>query len=86
MPDLPSKLTLDRLDAMPGADFVATLGDLFEHSPWVVEQAAAGRPFASARALHDACMAAVRQADVATQLALIRAHPELAGGRRPRAR
>jgi len=70
---------LDRLNAMPQAEFRAALGEVFEHSPWVAERAWPRRPFASVDALHAAMVAAVRAAGPEEQLALIRAHPELAG-------
>jgi 2-oxo-4-hydroxy-4-carboxy-5-ureidoimidazoline decarboxylase len=56
--------------------FIARYGELFEHSPWVVERAAGRLPLAD---LHDGLMAVVHDASPAEQLALIRAHPELAG-------
>lgn len=56
--------------------FIARYGFLFEHSPWIVEAAAARRPFDD---LHTGLMAVVHEADEEQQLALIRAHPELAG-------
>jgi 2-oxo-4-hydroxy-4-carboxy-5-ureidoimidazoline decarboxylase len=59
--------------------FVAALGGIFEHSPWVAQRAFAARPFASVDALHAAMVAAMRTAPSTEQLALIRAHPELAG-------
>jgi 2-oxo-4-hydroxy-4-carboxy-5-ureidoimidazoline decarboxylase len=49
---------------------------LFEHSPWVEERADA-RPSAGDR--HADLMAVLCDATPAEQLALIRAHPELAG-------
>lgn len=52
---------------------------VFEHSPWVAERAWRKGPFASREALHGAMMAEVEQAARDEQLALIRAHPELAG-------
>lgn len=61
---------------MSAAAFVARYGALFEHSPWVVERAAAQAPFAD---LHAGLMAQVHAATPEEQLALIRAHPELAG-------
>ena len=70
---------LAALSAMPQAEFVARLGDIFEHSPWIAERAWAARPFASIEALHAAMVAAVEHASEAEQLGLIRAHPELAG-------
>ncbi len=70
-------LTLDVLNELPLVDVVAALGDVFEHAPWVAEQTAAKRPFATVKALHDAMMAAVHAAPPETQLAFIKAHPEL---------
>jgi 2-oxo-4-hydroxy-4-carboxy-5-ureidoimidazoline decarboxylase len=70
---------LSSINAMDGPAFVACLGGVFEHSPWVAERASARRPFASVDALHAAMMAVVRAAPRETQLALLRAHPELAG-------
>jgi 2-oxo-4-hydroxy-4-carboxy-5-ureidoimidazoline decarboxylase len=58
---------------------LADLGGLFEHSPWVAETAWQRRPFASVAELHAALEAAMREAPRERQLALIRAHPELAG-------
>jgi 2-oxo-4-hydroxy-4-carboxy-5-ureidoimidazoline decarboxylase len=71
--------SLDTLNAMSVADFTATLGAIFEHSPWVAERAAARRPFASVQQLHEAMADAVRGAAEEERIALIRAHPELAG-------
>ena len=59
--------------------FVARLGGIFEHSPWVANAAWLARPFADVAALHAAMSAAIRAAPHAQQLALLRAHPELAG-------
>jgi 2-oxo-4-hydroxy-4-carboxy-5-ureidoimidazoline decarboxylase len=55
------------------------LGHLFEHSPWVAEETWPRRPFASIEALHAALCATMRAAPRDRQLALIRAHPDLAG-------
>ena len=71
--------SLAAINALPAADFVAVLGDVFEHAPWVAERAAAGRPYPSVEALHDGLMHAVRDAATATQLAFVRGHPELGG-------
>ena len=72
-------MTLAELNAMDRAAFVALLGGIFEHSPWVAEMACDARPFATIEALHQAMAAAVDGAGEAQQLALLRAHPELAG-------
>ena len=72
-------LTLAGLNSSECAAFTAALGHLFEHSPWVAEETWAGRPFARAEELHAALCATMRAAPRAQQLALIRAHPDLAG-------
>jgi 2-oxo-4-hydroxy-4-carboxy-5-ureidoimidazoline decarboxylase len=59
--------------------FVAALGDTFERAPWVAEAAYAKRPFASVAELHAAMIGVVRAAPRETQLAFLRAHPDLAG-------
>ncbi|WP_353228516.1 2-oxo-4-hydroxy-4-carboxy-5-ureidoimidazoline decarboxylase [Novosphingobium sp.] len=69
-------MNLDQVNALDTAAFVARFGALFEHSPWVVERAAALRPFAD---LQTGLMAALHAASADEQLALICAHPELAG-------
>ena len=72
-------MKLAELDALPPARFVATLAGIFEHSPWVAEGVVAMRPFGSVDALHRAMVGVVDAAGHERQLALIRAHPELAG-------
>jgi len=72
-------ITLRELNRLDRTAFVAALGAIFEHSPWVAEAAFAHRPFAGLDALHAAMSAAVGAAPPEAQLALIRAHPELAG-------
>jgi 2-oxo-4-hydroxy-4-carboxy-5-ureidoimidazoline decarboxylase len=71
--------SLVEINVMSGADFVAALGEVFEHAPWVAERAAAGRPYPTVGALHDALMQAVHDAPAARQLAFVRGHPELGG-------
>jgi N-carbamoyl-L-amino-acid hydrolase len=72
-------LTLDELNRGSPAEFAALLDGIYEHSPWIAERAAAQRPFASLAALKLALVQVVREAVREAQLALIRAHPELAG-------
>jgi 2-oxo-4-hydroxy-4-carboxy-5-ureidoimidazoline decarboxylase len=74
-----AELSLDHLNAADDAAFVAALGDVFEHSPWVAERVARRRPFADVRALLDAMIAAVRAASADERMALLNAHPDLAG-------
>ena len=61
------------------AEFVAALGAIFEHSPWIAAETWPARPFASVEALHAALCATVERAPLDRKLALIRAHPDLAG-------
>jgi chitin deacetylase len=53
---------------------------VFERSPWVAERAWRERPFASVDELHRAMLRALEDASREEKLALVRAHPELAGG------
>jgi OHCU decarboxylase len=59
--------------------FVERFGPLFEHSPWVAEQAWSDRPFADTEELFEALRSAMYSAPRERRLALIRAHPDLAG-------
>ena len=59
--------------------FVRALGGVFEHSPWVARRAFAARPFADVVSLHIAMVDAMGRASDDEKLALLRAHPELAG-------
>lgn len=72
-------MTLGEINALGEREFVAELGDVFEHSPWVAQGAWRRRPFASREALHEAMLEVVNAASRDAQLALVRAHPELAG-------
>ncbi len=70
-------LTMPQLDAMEKESFVAAVGWVFEHSPWVAERVWPLRPFGTAAALHAAMAGIVAQAPRPEQLALIREHPDL---------
>jgi 2-oxo-4-hydroxy-4-carboxy-5-ureidoimidazoline decarboxylase len=72
-------LKISDLNRLDQAQFVAALAGIYEHSPWVPERACSRRPFASINHLHAALTAVVADAGKDEQLALIRAHPELAG-------
>jgi 2-oxo-4-hydroxy-4-carboxy-5-ureidoimidazoline decarboxylase len=73
-----SQRAISGLNGCSTADFVAALANIFEHSPWIAEQAAAARPFAGVRQLYEAMTAAVDRAPPQARLALIKAHPDLA--------
>ena len=72
-------MTLEQINALSLQEFRDRLGSIFEHSPWVAERVWPQRPFAIVDRLHGAMCAAVAQAEHTEQLALIRAHPQLAG-------
>lgn len=72
-------ITLNQLNAASQTEFIELLDGTYEHSPWIAGQAWAKRPFTSLDQLKLALVDAVRVAGHAPQLALVRAHPELAG-------
>jgi 2-oxo-4-hydroxy-4-carboxy-5-ureidoimidazoline decarboxylase len=72
-------MRLSEINALDRAGIVAALGGVFEHSPWIAQRAYEARPFESVDALHGAMLRVVQSATRDEQLALIRAHPELAG-------
>ena len=67
------------LNNMAHAEFVRLLGGIWEDSAWVAEATYEARPFADLIALHNAMIRAVNDAGYEAQLALLRAHPDLAG-------
>src|SRR5207344_2886012 len=72
-------IEIAELNAASPARFAALLDGIFERSPWVAQVAVAARPFHSREDLHAALCTVVNSATPVEQLALIRAHPELAG-------
>lgn len=72
-------ITLSEVNALTDQDFVAQFGDVAEHSPWVASRAALSRPFRNVAAMVDAFQQAILEAPRSEQLALLRAHPDLAG-------
>lgn len=72
-------ITLDQLNRASREAFTRLLDGTYEHSPWIAERAWEARPFTTIDGLKLALVAAVRASSREEQLALIRAHPELAG-------
>ncbi|AFQ49005.1 2-oxo-4-hydroxy-4-carboxy-5-ureidoimidazoline decarboxylase [Burkholderia cepacia] len=68
---------LAAINTMAKDQFVQALGDIFEHSPDVAEDAWNARPFASVDALHDAMMASIRGRGLDARKAFFDRHPEL---------
>ena len=71
--------TLEEVNRCTPREFSAAFGGVVEHSPWIAERAFARAPFASPLDLQLALYGAVQAASEDEKLALIRAHPELAG-------
>ncbi len=60
-------------------NFIARYGGIYEHSPWVADCAYEKRAAATAGTLAELMASCVDEASEADRLALIRAHPDLAG-------
>ena len=71
--------TLTSLSHASRDEFVRKLGGIFEHTPWIAERVYSARPFANVEALHQAMVEVLASAPDEAKLALICAHPELAG-------
>jgi len=72
-------MNLAQVNALSLEQFTARFGGVFENSPWIAREAWEGRPFDSLDDLFASMSDAVRDATEEQCLALIRAHPELAG-------
>ena len=72
-------LTLGDINQLDRVRFVAALGGIFEHSPWVAASAWAELPFASIDELHRAMIRVVRATSREVRIDFLRMHPELAG-------
>jgi 2-oxo-4-hydroxy-4-carboxy-5-ureidoimidazoline decarboxylase len=73
------RLTISQLNQLDAPEFVRVIGPVFEHSPWIAEATWAKRTFAGLPNLHRALRETVKTSGEEQQLALIRAHPDLAG-------
>src|SRR5947208_9546701 len=74
-----SKVALADLNAADEAGFMAALGNVYEHAPWVAQAASRQRPFVTLAALHNAMIAAVRAGPADEQVGLIKGPPDLGG-------
>lgn len=75
-------MSLPRPSTMDRTVFVARFGGVFEHSPWIAEaawEAGLSHEQDTTEGLHAALCAALRAAGHDRQLAVLRAHPDLAG-------
>ena len=73
------RLSIDQINAFNQETFVQRLGFVFEQSPWIAKETWLARPFTSLAALHQSLCATMYRATEAQKIALIRAHPDLAG-------
>ena len=71
--------TLAEINRYTPQQFSSAFGAVYEHSPWIAERAFARRPFASRLDLQLALYGVVQGAGDDEKVALIRAHPALAG-------
>lgn len=72
-------LTLQQLNAASAAEALNLLDGLYEHSPWIAQTALLQRPFKSIHQLKHLLSQVLDTGGTEAQVALIRAHPELAG-------
>jgi N-carbamoyl-L-amino-acid hydrolase len=72
-------ITLKQLNDAAPEQALALLDGLYEHSPWIAEQALRRRPFASVPQLKQVLIEVLKAAGHEAQVTLVRAHPELAG-------
>lgn len=77
-PDVPEH-TLAFLNACSRTDFLAALGGIFEHAPWVAEAVVERRPFSSVDEMHRAMLGVIRSLPEAGLIDFLNVHPELAG-------
>ncbi|HCR29844.1 MAG TPA: 2-oxo-4-hydroxy-4-carboxy-5-ureidoimidazoline decarboxylase [Opitutae bacterium] len=72
------EIPIDKLNRMQDDEWITLLGKLYEHSPWVVEEAVKGRPFSDKKALQARFESVIFGAEEEMQSQLITAHPDLA--------
>lgn len=73
------KMTIQEVNRLGSEEFVSHLGSALEDSPWVADGAWDSRPFRSVDDLHAAMVRMVEEASDERRMALLRAHPDLAG-------
>jgi 2-oxo-4-hydroxy-4-carboxy-5-ureidoimidazoline decarboxylase len=69
---------MEEVNQMNKGEFVQKVGWVFEHSPWVASGAWESMPFGSRENLLQTMIDIVQNAEESKQLALLRAHPDLA--------
>ncbi|PLS81257.1 MAG: OHCU decarboxylase [Chloroflexi bacterium] len=74
-----ARLRIEQINTFDQTTFVRHLGFVFEKTPWIAAEAWRARPFRSTADLHRALCAVLEAASEEQKIALIRAHPDLAG-------
>ncbi len=74
------RFAIASVNAMDRSEFRRIFGGIYEHSPWVAEQAWELRPFDDRQSLETTMRAVIEMANGDEKLELVRAHPDLAGG------
>jgi 2-oxo-4-hydroxy-4-carboxy-5-ureidoimidazoline decarboxylase len=72
-------MSIEEINTLDADNFVGRLGFLFEGSPWIAVRAWHARPFAGVEHLHRSLCEVMNRATTDEKLALIQAHPDLAG-------
>jgi 2-oxo-4-hydroxy-4-carboxy-5-ureidoimidazoline decarboxylase len=72
-----NQYTLAQLDRMSQSEFTTALGEIWEETPAIANQAWHNKPFEDVEALYRAMVAVVENMSETQQLALIKAHPDL---------
>lgn len=70
-------MTIEQVNSLP--DLASEFGEIAEHAPWVAKAAGNARPFSDRAMMIKSFQNVIMTADADAQLALIRAHPDLAG-------
>jgi 2-oxo-4-hydroxy-4-carboxy-5-ureidoimidazoline decarboxylase len=69
--------TIEKMNETTFHQFMEITGSIFEHSPWIAEQAEGLKPFHSLYHLHQEMVNIVKNSSLEQKLALIKAHPNL---------
>lgn len=72
-----NQYTLAQLNQMSQEDFTIVLGEIWEETPEIANQAWHNKPFKDVEALYRAMVAVVENMSETQQLELIKAHPDL---------
>jgi OHCU decarboxylase len=70
-------VTIQDANELSREEFVAKLGWIFEHTPWIADKVWTLRPFPSIQLLHQSMVKLVEKSSKQEKLALIQAHPDL---------